>query len=106
VLRVAEPDGPRAVMGAVIDTLSGTPRSISTGSATPTSGTSITVSVRTGGKQTGTGALCLQQTTLQQCLHIAAPVGNHQDIKRFGHDPVNDAVGFEIYLAVLTNPDG
>ena len=38
-------------------------------------------------------ALCLQETPLQQGLHVTAAVGNHQHIDFFSHDPVNDAVG-------------
>ena len=42
-----------------------------------------------------TGELCLQQAPLQECLHVAAAVGNHQHIHFFDQDPVDDAVGFE-----------
>ena len=42
-----------------------------------------------------TGELCLQQAPLQECLHVAAAVGNHQHINFFDQDLVDDAVGFE-----------
>jgi len=49
--------------------------------------------------------LCLQKTPLQQCLHIATAIGNHHNVNIFGHDPVDDAVGFEKNLTVLAKPD-
>ena len=61
---------------------------------------------RAQSKAQETGELRLQQAPLQECLHVAAAVGNHQHIHFFGHDPVDDAVGFEKNLTVLAKPDG
>ena len=55
--------------------------------------------------RTSREALCLQETPLQKGLHVAAAVGNHQHIHRFGQNPVDDAVGLEKNLAVLAQPD-
>ncbi len=49
---------------------------------------------------------CLQHSSLQQRLHIPAAVGNHKNVNALGHDPVNDAIGFEENLAVLSKAYG
>lgn len=46
-------------------------------------------------------ALSVQQSALQQILHVAAAIGDEQDINRIIHDPVNYPVGFKEYFTVI-----
>ena len=43
----------------------------------------------------------MQQVHVVTCLYVAVSIGNHIDIHLFGHDPIDDTVGFEKNLSVL-----
>ena len=45
--------------------------------------------------------LCPQQAPLEQGLHVAPPIGDHEYIDLRSHHPIDDAVGPEENLAVF-----
>ncbi len=49
--------------------------------------------------------LCLQQAPLQQQLHVTPPVRDDEDVDRLLDHPVDDAVGLEEDLPVLSTPN-
>ena len=52
------------------------------------------------------GLLRIQQSTLQQRLHVAPSVGDQEDVYDVAQDPVNHAVGFEKDLALIADSQG
>lgn len=49
-------------------------------------------------------ALSDQEAALHEGLHVAAAIGDKQDIYGIVHDPVDDPVGFKEYFAVIAYP--
>jgi hypothetical protein len=47
--------------------------------------------------------LCIQKTSLQQCLHVSTAVGDQENVYTFIHHSVNYAVGFEKNFSIITN---
>ena len=45
--------------------------------------------------------LCMQKSSLQQCLHITSTIGNYHNVYIIGHDAIDNAIRFKKNLAVF-----